>query len=57
MIRNTSPQCSQDELPAVEQDEAKVIRLPELYEDLDLLRSAEVRVEICCIPPDDNLNT
>ena len=49
MARNTS---SQDELNSVEKDEIKVIRSAELYDDFDLLRSVEVRVEICCVQPE-----
>jgi len=52
MTQNTDNQCSQDERPPVEQNENQVIRSAELYEDLDLLRSVEVRVEICCVPPE-----
>ena len=53
MTRNTSPQCPQGKLSPVEQDETQVIRSAELYEDLDLLRSVEVRVEICCVHPEN----
>jgi len=52
MTWNTSPQCPQDEYPPVEQNENQVIRSAELYEDFDLLRSVEVRGEICCVQPE-----
>ena len=52
MTQNTDNQCSQDERPPVEEDETQVIRSAELYDDFDLLRSVEVRVEICCVQPE-----
>ena len=53
MTWNTSPKCPQDELNSVEEGEVKVTRTAEFYEDFDLLRSVNVRVEICYIQPDN----